>query len=310
MRLQILVNHYREPEEVVARFLSSVAAQEHVPWGDVEVLVASDGTELDWRFLSSFGIPITYWPREHEGVCRTRNFLMDEADADYLMLCDIDDSFHSTLGLCKVLKAMDDVGTDVIAAPYDVEGDGPRYRMDKCDTVHVFGKAFRRMYLVENGIRFPDDMTFSGDMHFLWLAFNLGGSVAWMRDSYYVWRRNPDSVTRRNPWHRVRTYPKVLRCYETTLDSLAERGRDDLHHVLVASLFAMAYVQSHDERFTEAPEEAVALMDVAIADFAMVHVAEYRALPEQLKAEALQGRRTTFGTVEGMDEWVETVCAR
>lgn len=313
MRLQILVNHYSEPEDVVARFLSSLAAQENVPWEDVEVLIASDGTELDARFLASFGIPILYWPREHEGVCRTRNFLMDEAYADYLMFADIDDSFHSTLGFCKVLKAIEDVGTDVIAAPYDVEeirGGGATYRVEKHDTVHVFGKAFRRGYLLENGIRFPDEMLFSGDMYFLWQAFNLGGSIAWTKESYYVWRHQKGSVTRRNHWHRVWTYRVVLLCYELLYENLVGRGRDDLRERLVAALFAMAYVQSHDERFTKAPEEAVRLMDMAIADFARVHVAEYRALPSSMKAEALHGRRTTFGTVEGMDEWVTEVCAR
>ena len=313
MKLQILVNHYREPEGVVARLLGSLAAQEGVSWDDAGVLVASDGTDLDSAFLSSFGIPVTHFRRPHGGVCRTRNFLLGRADADYVMFADADDSLHSTLGIHKLLGAIDDSGADVIAAPYDVEshaGGAVRYRTERRDTLHVHAKALRRRYLLDNGIRFPDDMEFGGDMHLLWLALNLGGSVAWMRDPYYVWRDTPGSVTRADPWHRVRTYGSVIACYEHTLADLAARGRDDLRRALVASLFAMAYDQSNDDAYTMAPPDAVAEMASAISAFAARHAGEYCELSAMEKEAALRSRPRRFGTVGDMDRWLGMACAR
>ena len=43
-RLQLLVNHYREPDDIVRRFLMSVEMQEAAE--DFEVVIYSDGTDL------------------------------------------------------------------------------------------------------------------------------------------------------------------------------------------------------------------------------------------------------------------------
>jgi glycosyltransferase involved in cell wall biosynthesis len=295
MRLQVLANHCHEAEETVARFLGSLSSQEAVPWDEVEVLVCSDGTDnaLSEDFLSSFGIPIRYEALEHSGVCRTRNALMDRADAEYLMFCDIDDSFHSSLALYRVLKAIDDLHPDIIASPYDVErteGGKPFYRTEKRDTVHVFGKAFKRSYLVENGIRFPDEMPFSGDMYFLWLAFNLGPTIAWTRDSYYIWRENPASVTRTNPWHMLDSYPMLLRNYELLYANLAERGRADLQGMLLGAVFSMMYLQSHQLEYS-GPEGHRKAMDDAVSAFAARHIGEYLALPDGIRSGCLESHR-------------------
>lgn len=315
MRLQLLVNHYREPGSVVARFMRSVTMQESVPWDEVEVLVGSDGTTLGEceSLLVLFGVPARHVALPHTGVCGTRNALLGEATADYVMFCDVDDAFHSTLGLCKLLKAIDDLGTDVIASPYDVEerdGDTSRYRVERHDTLHVHGKAFRRAYLEENGIRFPGEMEFSGDMYFLWLAFNLGGSVAWMTESFYAWRHSEGSITRANPWHRVESYGQMLRCYELLHDDLVRRGRDDLRERLVAATFAMAFCHFHDPSYAGGPERSVDEMVRLMRLFVARHADEYRALPYEAKRDALHGRRRSLGDVGWMDEWTEKMCGR
>jgi glycosyltransferase involved in cell wall biosynthesis len=319
MRLQILANHFSEPWDVVARFLGSLGSQVAVDWDDVEVIICTDGAdhELPRETLSSFGIPVRYEVLEHAGVCRTRNALMDMSSADYVMFCDIDDCMHSTLGLYRMMKAMDDVGTDIIAAPYDVEShdDGvASYRTERRDTTHVFSKAFRRSYLVENGIRFPDEMPFSGDMYFLWLAFNLGPTLAWIGDSFYVWKDNPDSITRRSPWHRVESYGMLLRNYQLLHDELGRRGRSDLQSTLVAAVFAMMYSHAHDDAYQSGPEGSVAAMREAMRSFATAHRDEYDELTTEEKARALSSRRgpTRLGMpdVARLDEWVVETCER
>jgi hypothetical protein len=58
MEIQILVNHYKENEQTVRRFLSSLARQKGVAF---EVLLCSDGggVKLTQEVLSGFPFPIT-----------------------------------------------------------------------------------------------------------------------------------------------------------------------------------------------------------------------------------------------------------
>jgi len=301
MLLQVLINHHDEPEETVAPLLRSLASQERVPWGEVEMLMCSDGTEhaLSKGFIDSFGIPIRYRAIGHKGLCHARNVLMDEAEADYIMFCDCDDRFHSTLGIYRVLKAIGDVGTDIIAAPYEIESEHG-FHTERKDTIHVFSKAYRRSYLVDNGIRFPDDMETCGDMRFMWLAFNLNPTIAWTNESFYVWADNPESVTRKSTWHRVESYGKVMACYEGLYQELLARGRDDLRDRLVAALFAMAYDHCHDERYTEAPTANV--MYAEVDGLLGRHMDEYRDIGRDVKASALRERG--MPDVDAMEEWV------
>ena len=113
--------------------------------------------------------------------------------------------------------------------------------LDK-DVLRVHGKLFRRQYLINNNIRFPDSMEFSGDMMFLWLAFSLTNSVKWIKKNFYLWKFNQNSVTRKNSFHHVRTYDKMLECYTLLAEDLKKRNRLDIYENLIATLFATIYI--------------------------------------------------------------------
>jgi len=310
MRLQILVNHYKEPSITVSRLLASIARQSCVDPSDYEVLVYSDGTELYDGVVERFGVRYRSLP--HRGVCATRNALMDDADAEYLVFCDADDYFHSSLGLWRILKAIDDLGCDVIGSPYEKEliRDGrPTYEPMRRDTIRVHGKAFKRSFLVENDIRFPDEMEFSGDMYFTWLAYNLGDS-AWMPDSFYVWADNPASVTRANPNHRLDTYGVMLRNYELLLLNLEERGRDDLRDALVGSLFSMMCINDCDPRYMDGPDESVATAREAMREFSTKYGHLYGSISDALRKRTYDSSERLHGGGPGVDavgEWISAI---
>lgn len=301
MLIQLLVNHYNESEDTVRRFLDSLAFQE-VDWNDVEVLICSDGTSLPDGLLESYDIPIRYESLPHSGVCHTRNVLLDRSTADYVMFCDIDDCLHSTLGLYRILKAIGDIGPDIIASPYEVEENGT-YRTERRDVIHVFGKAFRRGYLVDNAIRFPDEMPISGDTYFLWLAFNLSPSIAWIKDSFYVWKDNGGSVTRGDEWHRAKTYPLMLHGYELLYEELGRRDRGDLQEMLMGALFAMMYDNMHDDEYVGAPDDIRDAMTDMMGEFASEHIDEYRRMNVKVKVGSLAVKSKGY-KVEKLDEWV------
>ena len=167
MKFQLLVNHYKEDKNIVDNFLSSLAKQKDV---EFDVLILSDGGDIKLDLKESkYPFNIMYAYKEHTGVCNTRNILLDRSDADYVMFCDIDDEFTDPNGL-KTLFDKTKYIPDIVASPFHMERnpeDGIETRVINNDTLHVHGKIFRKQYLVDNNIRFPDEMEISGDMMFL-----------------------------------------------------------------------------------------------------------------------------------------------
>lgn len=248
-RLQILVNHHNEPSETVKRFLGSLDAQTGV---EFEVLMLSDGGPgIPIDDLSGHRYPIRYAHHEHVGVCGTRNVLFDASDAPVVMFADIDDCFHAN-GLRCLMDAIRDA--DVACAPFLCEDANGSTRVMDRDTLHVHAKVFRRRYLVDNDIRYPD-MEYSGDMAFLWLAFALGGRIRWVRDCFYTWKWNPSSVTRALPHFHVRAYGTTLRCYTLLGRDLRRRNRPDLLKGLVCTTFAMIYIDVAGDLWPTYPDD-------------------------------------------------------
>lgn len=246
--LQVLVNHYNEDRDTVRRFLSSLGSQTGV---EFEVLLLSDGgVRLSEDDLSGFGFPMKYAYKPHTGVCNTRNMLLDRSSADWVMFCDIDDVFHA-----DGLRSLMGRDADVVGSNYLSEGPNGDTKPMERDVIRLHGKVFRRQYLIDNQIRFPDEMETSGDMAFLWLAYSLTNRVVWVDETFYTWKWNKDSVTRALPYHHVRYYGKTLMCYTILSHDLIRRNRPDLLRSLVTTVFAMMYVDITSREWKLYPEE-------------------------------------------------------
>ena len=313
MDIQILVNHYKEDEQTVRRFLSSLAGQRGVAF---EVFLCSDGggVRLTPEALSGFPFPISYSYATHSGVCHTRNLMLDKCTAEYVMFCDADDAFSDPDGLKYILDAAQKTHADVVGSPFSVErklGGKMSFGLYEHDLLRVHGKLFRRDYLMSNHIRFPDEMETSGDMMFLWLAFALTEHVEWIGKNFYTWKWNEDSVTRQKPFHHVRTYDRTLRCYTILAEDLKKRNRLDLYKNLIATLFGMVYVDLTHPRWYGVPEEYRKNAELSIRQFLSSYLDDYRGIEEEYRrSKYLLMLRFTKGTglagdFEDMLPWVE-----
>lgn len=306
--LQILVNHYREDEETVRRFLSSLAKQTGV---DFEVLIASDGGDgLDVDWLRGYPYPISYARLPHTGVCHTRNVLLDRASADWIMLGDIDDEFASD-GLCQLLEAAQ--GHDVAGSPYYAErmtSGGLQTGLIERDTLRVHGKLFRRRFLVDNSIRFPDEMETGGDMSFLWLAYMLGDTV-WTDRPFYTWKWAPKTVTRGKPFFSYRAYDSMLTCYDLLADDLSRRGEWALRVKLIATVFAKMYADATNEAWWVAPADYRAMAEGPMRLFARKHIGVYRRTDMALRRRCHEVMRAHSGggVFEGLMNWAEHIAS-
>lgn len=305
--LQVLVNHYREDEATVRRFLSSLASQTGV---DLEVLIASDGGEgLTLQQLSGYPFPISYAHLPHKGVCHTRNVLMDRADSEWIMFCDIDDEFSSD-GLRALLDAAK--GHDIAGTPYHVERPtkgGMSVGTIEHDTLRVHGKVFRRQYLIDNRIRFLDEMETGGDMAFLWLAYMLTDDVVWLDRNLYTWKWNPSSVTRSKEFFSFQAYESMLRCYSLLADDLRERGREDLRTKLIATVFATMYADYTGPKWWSAPRRYRDMAERQMSSFAREHIDTYRSADEALRRRChdVMCEHKGGGPFGGMMNWAEHV---
>lgn len=317
MKLQILINHYNEPSEIVERLLQSIGGQTDVDHkNDYEVIIGSDGTDnqLDAAFLDGFPFNIRYSAFPHRGTRATRNALLDTATADYVMFCDADDCFTEMNGLSTLLKAVES-GADVVSVPFYAEtkdGDSFRYLRVPNNSIWLHGKIFRRGYLTENAIRF-DEIADYGDMCFLWQAFRFTENVRYLSDCFYTWKWNETSVTRAKPFFKVRTYDRMLNAYSRLAENMIARGRDDLRDDVIAQIISGAYVDSQAENWNAAPPEYVSAAKAALSEYIRKWRSVYEAIPERVRKrkynDTLIMKRTygPEGGFAGIAAWMEAL---
>lgn len=308
------MNHYKEDNYIVSRFLSSLEMQKMV---DFEVLIYTDGgIELNQDFLHQFNLKITYKYLPHSGVCHTRNQLLDDATADYIVFCDIDDCFSSFDGLFLLVQAIEKNNADAVYSPYQSEKyikGNYQYSTLYKDGIRVHGKIFRRQYLIDKQIRFPDELETSGDMMFLWLASSLTDKLMWIPENFYIWKYNFQSVTRYDKYAPVYQLPRTIKCYTLLAYNLIDRYRKDLFDILVASTVAMIFLESTTQKWAGAPEEARSSVDLAAKKYLLEFYEYYKQLPTSIKLNyfsLVKANREYYITAKDysyLDEWVNKI---
>ena len=313
MKLQVLVNHYQEDENIIRRFLNSLEKQEDV---EFEVIIGSDGgLQISQELLSSYSFPITYLYLSHSGVCHTRNVLFNKSNAEYVMFCDIDDMFFRSYGLNHLLSTAEETEANIIGSIVLQETkDNTQfiYKEMFYDTLRIHGKIFKRQFLIDNKIQFPDEMEFSGDMMFLWLAFALSKNTVWIKDSFYIWKYYQNSITRKDKFHSIKTYDKVIQCYTLVAHDLINRpNHKELYANLIATTVSMLYLDATNKNRLKAPQEYINQADLAINQYLEEFFNYYKSLEENYrKARYLFMRdgkqvKDLSGPFENIINWCE-----
>ena len=247
--LELLVSHHREPADVVARLLSSVDAQRGVDPSRVRVTICNDGHERPLPEGIERGHPyeVRYFEAERGGVSHTRNALLDAATGDYLMFCDCDDllagpgSLRRTIELCE--------GVDVAVPAFLKETEGGGLVTEDSNVQMIQGKAFRRRYLADNGIRFCDDLVESGDPYFTWQAALLTQRKRFAHDATYIWAYNEGSVCRGEEDHFHRNFWCVVEREGLLADRFERLGMAERARFFAQRLVTQSYLVMHQDRW-------------------------------------------------------------
>ena len=253
MRLQILVPQYNESDDVVRNLLDSIALQQNVDFSEISVIICNDGSDvrLSDGLLNSYPFDVEYWLEPHRGVSGTRNACLDHSTAEYVMFCDADDMFLNMCGLYVVFMEMEK-GFDTLVSSF-VEEARTRDTRDVVYTTHeydmtfVHGKVHRRQYLIDENIRFKDELVCNEDSYFAVLTQKLTDNVKHIKTPFYLWKWRDNSVCR-EPNHRLKTYNYMIDGNDYLVMELFDRDKiNDAVYFVCHMVYSVYYMLQKPE---------------------------------------------------------------
>ena len=249
MKFSILIPHYDEGFEIIKPLLDSIAIQQNIDFSTLEVVIADDakGRPLSKSRMNGYRYPFTirYTQAEIPGVSAARNAALDAAQGDYVMFCDADDMFCNVCGLWIIYREIDNGGFDSLVSTFIEETRLPdksvNYINHSTDSTFVHGKVHRRQYLLDNKIRWNNNLTIHEDSFFNIQCQNLSTNVKFCSTPFYLWKWRDNSVCRHDPKYILKTYNNMIDSNDALLDEFIKRGVMDKALIFCATLIFDAY---------------------------------------------------------------------
>lgn len=259
MVLQILIPQYKETDDIIHPLLDSIKIQKNVNFNDIGVIIVNDGTDirLSDTLLKSYPFKIDYILNAHKGISATRNCCLDHATADYVMFCDADDMFSSILGIQLILETIRDYPFEVLTSAFTEEvllDNGQyRYHTKENDTIFVHGKVFNRKFLIDNNIRWEDELLIHEDSYFNCLTIAMAKNRRYIQTPFYMWCWNNNSISRRDRYYVINTYDNLIKSAYKLSDELLKRDKlVDSMTMFSVNIFQTFYIMTG--KFSEIPE--------------------------------------------------------
>ena len=248
--LDIVVTHYKEPWEVGKPFFDMLACQRGIDFSCIHVILVHDGSEpFDSTLFAKYPYKVDQYRIDHGGVSKARNYGLDVSKAEWVEFCDFDDCYTHIYGLRMIMDhltpEMDYVWTPFIMEI--VKGSEMRFQTkDKENIVWVHGKYFRREFLIENNLRFPEGIHYSEDSGFCAIVNEIAkiGRRGMIRTDFpvYAWVYRDGSVTT-NPLNKERNLTGFIDRNTWVVEEFKRRG---INHIgMVGRMFADAYWAFH-----------------------------------------------------------------
>lgn len=328
-KIDILIPQYSETDSVIKPLLDSIAIQQAVDMSSIGVIIRNDGsdTRLSDAFLSSYPFDVDYAVCPHKGVSATRNACLDASDAELVIFCDADDMFYSPTALWFIANQYDHQPFDAMVSVFIEQTKDPmtgatafiergRAEQGGVDSTFVHGKAFRRRYLTDNGIRFGDALTIHEDSYFNILAQSLTDRAIYCPFPWYMWRWRDESVCRHDPKYILKTYNNMLESNSALIREFIRRGKPELASRFATMMMFDAYFTMNKREWID--QENKAFRDATERRF-NDYVSEFESVASSLseaeRQQILTGLRTRF-SMEGMGfesitypEWIKHIKA-
>ena len=253
-KLDLIVPHWREDIHLMDPMLGILKLQRNVKWTDFRVLIVCDGEDivLPEGFGSDCPFTVNSITIPHGGISAARNAGLDHSNADWVMWCDSDDAFLMTTSLQTYFRYMNEDKALVASAFFE---EAPSIAEDRMmllwhsgdDHIFVHGKAFRRQWLLDNNVRFNNDLQLHEDAYCIAMArFLLNDkNTVFIKDPLYLWQYNKKSVTRSHDNFVLQTYDQLCKKNAALTDELLRRGMFVQAKGIVCRTITDAYCRLH-----------------------------------------------------------------
>lgn len=235
MKLQLLISRSNETEGAVKTLLDSISIQQGVDFNNFEIIIGDNGseTELSRELLNTYPYHIIYnYYYEHADLATTRQKLIDEATAEYVMFCSAGDIFMSALGLYTIFAYInnwfDVLTTAFIEEVQNTKTKQVKYATHNNDDTGVVGKVYRRRHLIDNKIVWHPDIDAYAGMSYHHLALATAKIKEVCKVPIYFKRADNATSSCRDPLYQLKTYVQYIKAVEYLIRDLLERKLLDL----------------------------------------------------------------------------------
>lgn len=294
--------------------------QQNVDFNEIGVIICNDGTdiELSENLLNSYPFKIEYYKCEHRGVSATRNACLDKATADYVMFCDADDCFYNSCGLWIVFREMDNGGFDGLVSVFIEETRTPdkevMYVNHDFDSTFVHGKIWRRKYLIDNNIRWNDNLTIHEDSYFNCLCQKLSTNIKYCQTSFYLWKWRDESVCRHDGEYILKTYNNMLDSNTALVNEFIKRNhKEDAQFYATSMIYDAYFTMNKDEWINQDNKEYRDATEKRFYKYYKDFEFLFDGIDKQVKAQIIYSIKNRMFT-EGLlmesitfDDWIKGV---
>ena len=233
-------------EKYLGEALESLLAQTYRNWEAILVVSRSgDQTEEVVEEYLKRDLRISRLDHEGQGISSARNQGVSSADGEYLLFMDADDYLSDPLVLQRYLNIAEKISADIVVSNYarlwkerflpaethlnfsvcDRNSEEFRFRgfFSVGTLSYVWGKLYRRSFLVEKGLQF-EDFPYAEDKLFNMQCYVCGAKYAFVEEIGYVYRRNESSVSYQYNPHSSDCWLGIARQLKWWLE---EKGADD-----------------------------------------------------------------------------------
>ena len=319
MKLQILVPHYKETTEEIKPLLDSVAIQQNVDFNEIGVIICNDGTDVRPQ-IGEYPFKVEFYEEPHRGVSGTRNACLDHATAEYVMFCDADDMFCNVCGLYIIFREIYlNGGFDTLVSVFVEESRDPLtkepvYMNHDMDTTFVHGKVHRRQYLINQNIRWNEDLTIHEDSYFNCLCQKLTTNAKFCPVPFYLWKWRDNSVCRHDPKYILKTYNNMLDSNTALVKQFLKRNRkEDAQFFTTMMIYDAYFTLNKDEWVNQENQEYRQAVEERFRKYFKEFKELYETTPKMVKTQIIMGiKNRMFG--EGLlmehitfDDWISQI---
>lgn len=301
-KLDILIPHYHETAEEIVPLLDSIALQQQIDLkNDVGVIICHDGIDIsDFQFNSHYPFEIKQIRQEHKGVSAARNACLDASTADYVMFCDADDMFFNMCGLYIVFREMKGEGFNALTSVFveetkDFKTGEKIYINREMDSTFVHGKFYKRKFLVENNVRWNENLTIHEDSYFNCLAQKMTAEVKYCQQPFYLWKWRDNSVCRHDPKYILKTYNNMLDSNTALITELLKRGKKtDAQFYCCSMIYDAYFMMNKKEWLDQENQEYRRNTELRFKQYYQAFKELFESIPEEQRMQLIVGMKNRF----------------